>query len=664
MNKIYKTFLKINEPYAGGFLEFPERGRFYKCARAQRRHWEFAEMPAYNGGMLYPCGYARPKTAAVVPDYSYTYSSNIGEIKNKLKRAGEESYIDLLDGIFIAPAWVEPPHEVGGNGYTHSIPNYKRVIKEGLDSYLNRIKNLPGGDFKDGLTEIIEGIRIYRERALKLLKSGNAPKKLVCALEKVPFVPAENLYEALVGWNFIYYIDGCDNPGRLDAELIEYHNGENITGLFREFFMNVDINNGWSSALGPECNELTLQILKAAKGMRRPSFELRITDSTPVEIWEAALDCIESGCGQPAFYNENLYQSSLSERFLHIPKKDLLQFNGGGCTETMLAGISRVGSLDAGINIAYIFEKFLNKELDGSLDFDDFYEKIIGEIYKTASLVAGQINKLYKSRIESEAVPHPVRTLLIDDCIDNQKDFNAGGARYNWSVVNFAGVINVIDSLLAVKSLVFDKKIYTANDFLRLLEAGDGKFYAELRKCPCFGVDDEEADKLAADFAGKVFASLDKCELILGGGFLSSSIQFATYEFAGTQVGATPDGRKKGEPLCDCLGAVHGKDTAGPTALLSSAAKLHLKKALGTPVLNFRIQKQFVKNSLRPLIMGFFRQGGMQIQINCVSREEMEDALIHPEKHENLIVRIGGYSEYFNRLSDVQKHTVIERTEH
>ena len=662
MNNLFETFQKIDEPYVGGFLEFPERGRFYRCSRAQRRYWEFADMPVYDGGMLYPCGYVRGGTTAIVPEYSFTYSSNIGEVINKLKQIGAESCIHMLEGAFIAPLGVGPPHEV--NGYTHSIPNYKRIVKEGLNSYLERINTLPENDFKDGLTEIVEGIKIYRERALTLLKSENAPEKLICALEKVPFVPAGNLYEAIVGWNFVYYTEGCDNPGRLDAELIEYYDGEDMTEIFRGFFKNVDMNNGWSSALGPECNELTLQILKAAKGMRRPSFELRITESTPDNIWETALDCIESGCGQPAFYNENLYQSSLAERFPNIPKEDLLQFNGGGCTETMLAGISRVGSLDAGINIAFIFDRYLKGKLKNANNFDDFYENFLNEIYKTTEIVAGQINKLYKSRIDGETLPNPVRTLLIDDCIDNRKDFNAGGARYNWSVVNFAGIINAIDSLLAVKSLVFDKKTYPADDFLRLLESENDSFFTELRKCPCFGTDDEEADKLASDFAEKIFTSMDRHELVLGGGFLSSSIQFVTYTQAGMQVGATPDGRKKGEPLCDSLGAVHGKDKYGPTALLNSVAKLHLSKALGTPVLNFRIQKKYVNTVLRPLIMGFFAKGGMQMQVTCVSREEMENALVHPEKHENLIVRIGGYSEYFNRLTDIQKRTVIERTEH
>jgi len=127
---------------------------------------------------------------------------------------------------------------------------------------------------------------------------------------------------------------------------------------------------------------------------------------------------------------------------------------------------------------------------------------------------------------------------------------------------------------------------------------------------------------------------------------------------------ATPDGRSYGDPLADSIGPIHGRDTKGPTAMLNSAAKLPQKLMLGTPILNIRLQKNFIRNHLQALITGYFKQGGMQVQISCVSREDILDAMEHPERHENLIVRIGGYSEYFNRLSPELKQTVLQRTEY
>ena len=656
MTALSKQLFDLGEPYAGGFFEFPDRDRFYRYAHAQKRYWEEAQMPAYSGGRLYPSGWKMPQSMAMFPGFSYTMDFNSALMREKCPEAAEkiEEEIQLV-------GWLPAAHTVGGNGYVHSIPRYERVLRDGLDSYQARIEALDPGDFRDGLLEIIAGIRTYHARSLQLLHEAGAPEELLRALERVPFAPARSLYEALVCWNFIYYIDFCDNPGRLDADLIDYYRGEDITELLREFFRNVDQNDGWSSALGPDYNPLTLQCLNAIRGMRRPSLELRVTKAMPQEIWDAAAAALETGCGQPAFYCEERYQAALAARFPSIPAEDRLRFNGGGCTETMLAGISNVGSLDAGFNLPLIFEAYMKEALEKAEGFSAFYEGLLSRIRREILPILDEIS-LYQQR-RAKYRPHPVRTLLIDDCIDNGKDFNAGGARYYWSVVNFSGLVNVIDSLLAIRHLVFETAAYSPAAFLQALDAQDPLFLAQARQAPCYGVDNPAADALAADFTKRVFDCLDERRPWLGGQFLPSSIQFATYADAGTGVGATPDGRAAGSPLADSIGAVHGKDIAGPTAMLTSAAKLPLQQAAGTPVLNIRLQKRMLKEHLRPLVTAFFEKGGMQLQVSCLSREDILAAMEHPEEHQNLIVRIGGYSEYFCRLSPALQQTVLERTE-
>ena len=151
-------------------------------------------------------------------------------------------------------------------------------------------------------------------------------------------------------------------------------------------------------------------------------------------------------------------------------------------------------------------------------------------------------------------------------------------------------------------------------------------------------------------------------ELLFGEGFLSASIQFMSQVGAGSAIGATPDGRTAGAPLCDSLAAIFGKDIYGPTALLNSVTALDLKSALGIPVLNFNITKNFDDGILKALILGYMNRGGIQMQITYASREELLDAYEHPERHGNLIVRVGGYSEYFSRLSDELKRMIIDRT--
>jgi len=655
-DNIAKSFSDAGEPYAAGFFENPERSRFYRFARAQRVFWENMIMPEYSGEQLYPCGGKFRARYAVKPCFSFTYSVNWERLQKKDCKG-----IDELKQEAALSKGKDTPHTVGGYGYTHSIPNYGRIITEGLDSYEKRVSKLEAGDFRDGLMEIIAGIRVYKDRSLEILKAANAPSKLISALEKVPFRPAGNLYEAVVAWNFIYYVDGCDNPGRLDAELYPFYKGENIEDLLREFFINADKNDGWSCAIGPEYNPLTLQCLKAIKGIRRPNVELRITEDMPFEFWEAAAESLTTSCGQPALYNEKLYQEGLAERFPNISKEDLMRFNGGGCTETMLAGVSNVGSLDAGINLLLIFSSFMREKLKNYGDFDAFYSGLVSEIRAVTAETLDIVNDI-KQKHEKYR-PQPVRTLLIDDCIDKGLDFYAGGARYYWSVINFAGLVNCIDSLLAVRKLIFDDKEYKPEEFICRLDEQDADFLSKLKTCPCYGVDDDNADSLAEQFAKDVFKALDQRTPYMGGAFLPSSIQFITYLEAGMDIPATPDGRAYGEPLADSIGAIHGKDTEGPTAMLNSAAKLPLKLAVGTPILNIRLGKEMISKHLKTLIMGYFKQGGMQVQVSCISREDILDAIEHPEKHENLIVRVGGYSEYFNRLSSELKQTVLKRTE-
>ena len=150
---------------------------------------------------------------------------------------------------------------------------------------------------------------------------------------------------------------------------------------------------------------------------------------------------------------------------------------------------------------------------------------------------------------------------------------------------------------------------------------------------------------------------------------MASCIMFTTYGDAGAWVGALPDGRKARTVVADSIGPFQGCDTHGPTAMLKSVAKLPLSLAVGTPVLNIRFQKQFIgtQTGLKAcanLIRTFFSLGGMQIQVSVLSKEEMLAAQKAPDKYRDLIVRIGGYSEYFTKLGRALQDSVIARTEH
>ena len=649
-------FLRLGEYAASGLYEEPDRSLFYRKSLGLRRFYENCELTVYRGESLYPSGVIAQKMN-VVPEYHRGLTFLSKSLNEKAPILAEK----LKEEFCVYHSTVPNEHTVAGNMFTHSMPNYERILKEGLLSYIPRIERISDTDMREGLLHVVRGIELYITRCVTYLKSVSADKMLIASLQRVPLYPAKTAYDAIVAWNFIMYLDNCDNLGCLGKGILPYYKGENLIPYLENLYDNLDKNNGYSMSLDSECPELTVQCLKAAHGKRRPMIELFVDESTPDTVWEEALSTVKSGGGQPAFYNAGVLLGGLKKRFPSIRNEDLIRFCGGGCTESMLAGFSNVGSLDAGINLLLILDNVIKSSLSSATDFEDFYETYLTEIRSVVETVKKEINNSRKERAKYN--PLPMRTLLIDDCIDKGLEYNSGGARYGWSIINFAGLINVIDALLAIRTLVFEKKKYKPEEIITLLQSNDSSFLREvigLRES--FGKDMEDVNDFSHKISERIFSMTETGELVFGEGFLSASIQFMSQVGAGKRIGATPDGRSAGAPLCDSLAAIFGKDTDGPTALLNSITSLDLKRALGVPVVNLNITQNFNENVLKALILGYMKQGGIQLQITYASREELLDAYEHPEHHGNLIVRVGGYSEYFNRLSDDLKRMVINRT--
>ena len=688
------------EPFAAGLCECPEATPFERYARAYRRWFEDGPLAAYEGGHLYPGGPKPATSATVTPNYSFTLAWNrrgFDERLPQLDAPTREAFEDLKrllnkegEKVCFGDGRCNE-HTVGGQGYTHAIVHYGRVLTEGLDAYearvragLDRSSDATKQGFYTGLLDLLAGIRALHSRSIEQVRQSKGPNRdrLIAALSRVPFQPARSFYEAMVAYNFVYYLDGCDNPGRLDAVLEPYYQAapdrENAITLLSEFADNVSANAGWTAALGgshadgtPDYPAMTEIVLAATHGRFRPTLELRVRSDMPDSLWEAAFDSLASGNGQPAFYNEAEYLAGLRESDLGLVENDLVQWCGGGCTETMVHGCSNVGSLDAGFNLPLVFAGTLRRTLaNDSVTFEEVIAAFQSDIRGVIHEVLDSLNKHFVARALHR--PQPVRSLLMDDCVERGRDFNDGGARYNWSVVNMAGLANIADSLEALRTVIFTEKAVTPRklrDVLELNFEGGEALRRRLAAAPKYGNDHAGVDALAAEVADFVYREIRAFPCARGGRFLPSHIMFETFVWAGMEVGATPDGRRAGEPLADSAGPMQGRDTNGPTAMLRSVARLPQRLAVGTPVLNMRFLKSTLAGSearrrLRNLIETYFRLGGLQVQISVVDRAELEDALIHPEAHENLIVRIGGYSTYFNRLSQELKMEVIKRTEY
>ena len=659
--KVSDLFFSINEPFAAGLFELEGDSPIPRYANALKRFFEFAKFSPYQGGMLYPSGvciFQFDRSAAVRPHYANTISINY----NYLKEKNEQAFAIIKQEDDLVSNFHDSPHTVGGMGFTHSFPNYARILREGLRRYEERVEVLPEDDFRRGMRILLEGIRIYHTRCVEHLKSSDAPKELIDALEKMPYEPPKTIYEALVSLNFIYYLDGCDNIGPLDRILLPYHRGEDVTSLLRDFFKNVDENDGWSGTLGPDYNELTRMCLRAIHNGRRPNLQLLVRRDMPDWVWEESIASLSTSCGQPALYNLDLYTETIRKEIPDVTEEDRTHLAFGGCTETMFEGMSAVGSDDAGMNIALIFSNYMRRTLSDHTDYNAFYRGLVAEIRREVAETLDRLNEHRRTRALYR--PSVVRTLLVEDCLDNLTEFHAGGARYVYSVINIAGVINVIDSLNVIRELIYEKALYTPDSFLSRMDARDPEFLDDARRCRSYGNDDDAADAVGAVLIADITDAFKQRECYPRGKFYPVSNQFTTYTAAGKKIPATPDGRAAGDPLCDSLGAIHGNDRKGATALLNSVSKLGLHRVIGTPITNIRISKKHLPLVLKPLVSSFFESGGMQLQVSCISREEIVDAMAHPENYQSLVVRIGGFSEYFTRLTPELQESVLERTEH
>jgi len=677
-----------------------------------RRRFEHRAVPSFGNDLLYPSGpvHIGEENRLVSPTYSFTWSWNATALEERLESATPEERDALaalrsdLRELDTRLELITTVHTVGGRGYTHSVPNYGRVLREGLDAHAERVA---GGleaaresgdatrvDLYLGLQDVLAGIRAWHGRLCRHLGdldladpfASGRRDALLAALERVPLQPARSFFEAVVAYNFVYYLDDCDNPGRVDQELFPFYERDlaahrvthdDAVLLIGCLWANCDTNGGWSAGIGGTSaegeaahNELTIACLEAARGRRRPNLQLHLRKDTPDHVWNAAMDTIASGCGLPALHNEEQFLHSLREADLGIREEDIGLHNGGGCTETMIHGLSNVGSLDAGLNLPLILTETLENHLPAAVSFDDLVSAYRRDVADAVADIAHQVSATQEARAQWR--PQPMRSLLIDDCIDAGVEYNAGGARYNWSVINVAGLATVADSLAAVREVVFEAHERTGAELQEILQRdyeNEEFFRRRLTQCPRFGNDDPRVDGLATELAESVFQQLLGHTPWRGGKFLPSCLMFVTYAAAGVPVAATPDGRRSGEPIADSAGPHQGRDLSGPTAMLASAAAIPHWLAPGTLVVNARFAAEFFtsldrRRKLVNLVRTYFDLDGMQLQINVVDQSVLQSAMAHPERHQDLVVRVGGYSEYFNRLSPELQQTVLERTEH
>ncbi len=672
-NQIFDKLIKAGDFFTAGFFKEEKADisqRFFNaiiCALKNK------PLPKYLDTYLYPINTKSLLTdfdGIMFFDYAYPFTLNEENLQKSCLDEDEKKYIkDFASTVYRGGECIERRFALSGRGFTHFIPDCEFFLQRGLDEFVFYVRSFDdGSDFMRGEICIAECVYDYVKRIIIYLKSLDKTQKttnLIKAYEQFLHGAAEDIFGAIVRINFIFTLDGCDNLGKLDTYLKNFKIDDFTQDVLRELFISMEKTVSWNVLLN-ENKEITKVILKAARGQTKPNLSLAVDEKTDDEIFTEAFKSIAVS-SNPAIYSKRAYVDGLVK--IGVPKTDAEKFAFGGCSETMIAGQTNCGSVDAGINCV----QTLNDELHINSNYTT-YENLLSA-YKTrvknyVDLICNEVNENSQKRAKN--IPQPIRSLICRGCIETQKDFNDGGAKYNFSIINICSFANAVDSLYAIKTLVYDEKKYALSQIVDAISKnydGYGDLLKDINSLKFFGNDNDEIDKIAKDLFAFVCECITSHTLNRGenGKFLPACIMFDTVSITGKITDCSPDGRKRGCAISDSGGAMTGRDVVSPTALLNSVAKINPSLAMGTWIVNMRLSSALIngengRNALKGLILTYFKNGGNQIQITATDRQTLIRALDDEQLAYSIIVRVGGFSARFSTLSREIKQNIIDRS--
>lgn len=554
-------------------------------------------------------------------------------------------------------------------------------------------------------------------------KRKNELLEMARICRKVPAHAPETVHEALQHYWFIHLgvvteLNPWDsfNPGRLDQSLYPLYKKEMDEGtttkeevyeVLQSFWVKFNnhpsppkvgvtaaesgtytdfclINVGGVKEDGSDgVNEMSYILLDVIKEMRllQPSSMIQVSKKNPDRFIRQAVEIIKTGFGQPSVFNTD----ALVQEMLRAGKDVKDARNGGcsGCVETGAFG-TEAYILTGYFNLPKILELTLNDGFDKRTGKQIGIRTGMATDYKTYeelfNAFRAQVNHFMRikltgnniiERIFMKNMPVPFLSILIDDCIVKGKDYMCGGARYNSSYVQGVGLGSITDMLTSLRYNVYDKKDVAMSTLQKAMEA-DFKGYEELQyqlvyHTPKYGNDDDYADEQEVAVFDMYYDALSGHKSPRGGDYRVNMLPTTCHVYFGSVTGATPDGRNAWKVLSEGISPVQGVDTNGPTAVIRSAAKIDHIKTGGT-LLNQKFTPSLLSTeegcmNLVHLIRAYFRMDGHHIQFNVVNADTLRDAQKHPENYRDLIVRVAGYSDYFNDLGEDLQNEIINRTE-
>ena len=603
----------------------------------------------------------------------------------------------------------------------HTIVNYDIVLKlgfEGLKEKVEQFEAINGScDMYDAMKTICEAACCLGERYADeaIRQAQTAPRQRRVELERiaevcrrVPARPARSFYEAIQSLLFAHYIntweDGinANSLGRLDQILMPYYRADLDFGritpeeafelicclwikLYRDYDVQQSCVGGCLEDGSNGVNDLSWMMLDATEALNFiRCLSVRFTPRTDPKFICRALEVVgHVQKGVPFFFNDDVLIPALCSEGIAL--EDARNYTQIGCVETVLPGMSNPHAVSGETNllkaIEYVFGNghslfeparkpgIATGELEQFHSYVDFKTAVFCQIEHIIDVSCRKV--ALWSDAAARLNPKPLKSLLTLDCVENGRDFNDHGARYDYYQIMLGGVPNLADSLMVVRKLVYEEEKYTLKDFLYQLQNDfpDEAFRQEcLNRVEKFGNDIDAVDSIATEIVNWSCDVLARMNTRYGLRFHAQPFTYLWMVEHGNVSAASPDGRHRGETIAYSVSPMQGRDFNGFTALLNSLAKLPTRRCAGTASAIVEVDPKLFTDdnitTLADILLAAAEKGLANVQFNTVDANTLLDAQRHPELHNNLAVRVSGFSQKFNLLDRALQNHIIGRTKH
>lgn len=596
------------------------------------------------------------------------------------------------------------------------------LMRLGLDGLLEQIRDrehaVSGAsrevfatfiDALSGLSRTIENAAEAVETALP----GAAPHRqhelraILEACRRVAHQPPASFLDAIqLLWLVVLGVMHADRaalvvPGHLDRQLWPFYAAERAAGtltreqallLIEQLYLHINayvpdglamsVMVGGRDAEGHDLtNELSYLCLEAVErtNMIYPTVGVCWHTDTPEALVDLTVGLMGRGYPTPAFFGDATIQQGLAR--LHVPPEEACRYINSTCVEITPAGASNVwvaspyyntcGLLLDELTAASAIASDATAADGAAATFDALLSRYQERLAEAVRQGVAEQNAYRRAR--AERMRRPLQSIFTRDCVDRGQDIETGGARYNWVECSFIGLANLADALYVIRDEVYEQGRLTLPQVKAVLDADfeglESTRQRWLNGYPKYGQGDAGVDALLSgiiDFITETCAGFgvepDASPYVPG------AFAWVMHERLGRETGATPDGRRAGFPFADGCGPAQGRESQGPTAAILSVTGWDHSRMIGGLAYNLKFNSSLFRSpdgfeGLKALILTYLRRGGFEVQVNVVDAETLKAARADPEPYRDLIVRIGGYADYFTRLSPEMQDELILRTE-